>query len=74
MLMWNKGLRVILFAFEPKPEGENGKVDISRSMYEAGLNQKLFDQQNFDQGVLNAGKKTVSDATFDLLNGAEIAA
>ena len=62
-----EGLRVITFAFEQKTDDDGRTmVGISKTSYDASLNKKLFDQQKFDQKLLDAGKALVLDATFDV--------
>jgi hypothetical protein len=58
---------VITLAFKQNTD-DDGKatVEISKSLYEANLNKKLFDQQKFDQKLLDMGKAFVLDATFDV--------
>jgi len=36
-------------------------------LYEASLNKKIFDRQNFDGKLLETGKKLVLDAAFDVI-------
>ncbi|KAI1412728.1 hypothetical protein F5Y13DRAFT_189929 [Hypoxylon sp. FL1857] len=61
-------IRVITLTFTPKVDNQSNKtVAITKTLYEANLNKKLFDKQEFDQKLLDAGKKLVQDATFDFV-------
>ncbi len=57
---------MITFTFTTKHPDESTKVvSISKTIYEARINKRLFDGQTFDQEYLALGKGLVADATFD---------
>lgn len=61
-------LRVATIAFTRKVgEDDAPTLEIVRTLYEAALNKKTFDEQKFDRKLLDVGKKLVLDATFDVV-------
>lgn len=60
------GLRTVTFSFERKKDKEKTMVEISRTSYEAKINKKVFDEQKFDQKMLDLGKPLVKEWTLDI--------
>ena len=60
-------IRTTVFSFERKQEAK-GKtvVEISGTSYQAKLNRKLFEEQEFDQESLKAGEALVKYFTLDV--------
>ncbi|KAF2135362.1 uncharacterized protein K452DRAFT_322958 [Aplosporella prunicola CBS 121167] len=60
-------IRVMMISFEQDVDGDGKTLVISKAGYDAGLNTSLFDQQRFDQAILDRGRAIVTDSTFDVI-------
>ncbi|RAQ57596.1 hypothetical protein COH20_008951 [Aspergillus flavus] len=58
------GLRTVVLAFDRK--AKENQVEVTGTLYEAKVNNKLLHQQKFDQKMLDLGKPLVHEWTLDI--------